>query len=56
MPHVSPWFDHVLKEHISGTRPPSALVQRIARQSNYGSKETDASADRAKPSDKAPSE
>jgi hypothetical protein len=47
MPHVSPWLDHVLKQHISGTRPPSALVQRIARQFIYGSKATDAAAESA---------
>jgi hypothetical protein len=53
MPHVSPWFDHVLREHIRGTRPPSALVQRIARQFIYGGKANDA-ADNEKSSDSTP--
>jgi hypothetical protein len=34
MPHVSPWLGHVLTQHIEGTRPRSALVQRLSRQSD----------------------
>jgi hypothetical protein len=54
MPHVSPWLDQLLKDHIRGTRPPSALVQRIARQFIYGNKATDAASDSEKQNDNAP--
>ena len=54
MPHVSPWLERVLKEHINGTRPPSALVERIARQFVYGPTTTTA-AGSTKKADDAPS-
>jgi hypothetical protein len=42
MSHVSPWLGHVLKQHISGARPPSDLVQRFAQQFTYGDTMTSA--------------
>jgi hypothetical protein len=54
MPHVSPWLEQVLKEHISGMRPPSALVERIARQFVYGPKTASAAGSTNK-ADDAPS-
>ncbi len=53
MPPPSSWFEHVLREHIGGTRPPPALVQRTAQEFIYGSK-TYADAKKDKPNDTAP--
>lgn len=48
----SDYFTQMLKEHMRGGRPPSALVDRIARQFIYGSRSTEQQDDKPSSDDK----